>query len=190
MLIDKFLPIYEFSEVHTIRVNASPEVVYRAIRNVTAAEIPLFGTLMGLRALPARLTSKAMRVSSDNEPLLDYVLKSSFVLLAEARDYELVVGTIQKFWQTAGGLPPERITTPKQFMEFAVPDYGRAAMNFAIVPARNGTRCKVRTETRIHIPDPQARRKFAVYWFFIQRGSALIRRAWLRSIKKRAERDQ
>ncbi len=54
MLIDKFLPAYEFNEVHTIRVNASPEVVYRALKSVTAAEIPLFGALMGLRALALR----------------------------------------------------------------------------------------------------------------------------------------
>ena len=189
MLIDKFLPAYEFSEVHTIRVNASPEAVYRAIKNVTAEEIPLFGALMGLRALPARLMGKVMRTSRDNEPILNYVLKSSFVLLTEAPDHELVVGTIQKFWQTAGGLPPERITTTQQFMEFAAPDYGRAVMNFAIAPARSGTRCKVRTETRIHIPDLQARRKFAVYWFFIQPGSAIIRRAWLWAIKQRAEQN-
>ncbi|MEO6456981.1 MAG: hypothetical protein ABIO92_01710 [Chloroflexia bacterium] len=190
MLIDKFLPTYEFNEVHTIRVNASPEVVYRAIKNVTAEEIPLFGALMGLRALPVRLTGKVMRASDDdNEPLLNYVLKSSFVLLTEAPNHELVVGTIQKFWQASGGLPPERITTTQQFMEFAALDYGRAVLNFAIAPARSGAGCKVRTETRIHIPDPQARRKFAAYWFFIQPGSAIIRRAWLWAIKKRAERD-
>lgn len=189
MLIDKFLPTYEFNEVHTIRVDASPEVVYRAVKNVTAGEIPLFGTLMGLRALPARLMGKSMRGSRNNEPLLDYILKWSFVLLAETPNHELVVGTIQKFWQATGGQPSERIKTPRQFMDFAVPDYGRAVMNFAVAPARSGKGCKVRTETRIHIPDPQARRKFAVYWFFIQPGSAIIRRAWLWAIKRRAERD-
>ncbi len=35
--------------------------------------------------------------------------------------------------------------------------------------------------------DAQARRRFACYWRVIYPGSALIRRMWLRAVKKRAE---
>jgi hypothetical protein len=43
------------------------------------------------------------------------------------------------------------------------------------------------TETRVFAKTAAARRKFALYWFFIRPGSGFIRRMWLRAIKKRAE---
>ena len=42
--LDEFMPAYEFNEVHTIQINASPDQVYRAIQSVTAREITLFLT--------------------------------------------------------------------------------------------------------------------------------------------------
>lgn len=57
------------------------------------------------------------------------------------------------------------------------------------VDADNGTgSTKVRHETRIYAPDPSARKKFAAYWRMIYPGAALIRRMWLRSIERRAEK--
>ena len=43
------------------------------------------------------------------------------------------------------------------------------------------------TETRIQATDDQARRSFRRYWRVIYPGSAAIRRAWLRAIRRRAE---
>jgi hypothetical protein len=45
----------------------------------------------------------------------------------------------------------------------------------------------VRTETRVAATDAGSRRRFARYWRLIYPGSALIRRMWLRAIRKRAE---
>ncbi len=43
------------------------------------------------------------------------------------------------------------------------------------------------TETRVHVPDPVARRKFAQYWRIVRPFSGLIRIAVLRAAKRRAE---
>jgi len=56
-----------------------------------------------------------------------------------------------------------------------------AAMNFLI----DGS--LLSTETRIVARTAKARRVFAAYWFVIRLGSGLIRRMWLRAIRKRAE---
>jgi hypothetical protein len=56
-----------------------------------------------------------------------------------------------------------------------------AAMNFCIEGST------LSTETRVFAKTPEARRKFALYWYMIRPGSGLIRRSWLRAIKKRAE---
>jgi hypothetical protein len=44
------------------------------------------------------------------------------------------------------------------------------------------------TETRVHVPDPGARRKFARYWRVVRPFSGLIRVLVLRAAKRRAER--
>ncbi|MEP6858175.1 MAG: hypothetical protein ABI994_07300, partial [Gemmatimonadales bacterium] len=62
-----------------------------------------------------------------------------------------------------------------------------AAMNFLVTPdGRNGS--LVSTETRVFANSPSARRRFARYWRLIYPGSALIRRMWLRAVKRRATR--
>jgi hypothetical protein len=43
------------------------------------------------------------------------------------------------------------------------------------------------TETRVHVPDPVSRRKFARYWRIVRPFSGLIRIAVLRAAKRRAE---
>ena len=43
------------------------------------------------------------------------------------------------------------------------------------------------TETRVHVPDPVSRRKFAQYWRVVRPFSGLIRMGMLRAVKRRAE---
>jgi hypothetical protein len=43
------------------------------------------------------------------------------------------------------------------------------------------------TETRVHVPDPASRRKFAHYWRIVRPFSGLIRVVVLRAAKRRAE---
>jgi hypothetical protein len=43
------------------------------------------------------------------------------------------------------------------------------------------------TETRVHVPDPVSRRKFAHYWRIVRPFSGLIRIGVLRATKRRAE---
>ena len=43
------------------------------------------------------------------------------------------------------------------------------------------------TETRVHVPDPVSRRKFARYWRVVRPFSGLIRMVVLRAAKRRAE---
>src|SRR5262249_31840040 len=45
-----------------------------------------------------------------------------------------------------------------------------------------------RTEPRVYATDSATRRAFARYWRVIYLGSSLIRRMWLRAVRKRAER--
>ena len=75
--------------------------------------------------------------------------------------------------------------TAEQCRKLAGPGWAKATMNFLIEPRRAG--CVVTTETRVHATDARTRRRFRAYWTLIYPGSTLIRRMWLRAIKRRAE---
>lgn len=186
MQLDHFLPSYHFNEVHAITIHASPERIYRAVKDVTPSEMPIFTLLISLRALPALLTGKRRRSSSNTQPLLGQALARSFVLLAEQPNREVAIGTIGQFWRASGGT--YKIADAQEFLAANPPGYAKAAMNFVIYRKPGTGDTRLRTETRIHIPEPTARKRFAAYWRVIYPGSAIIRLAWLRAIKRRAER--
>jgi hypothetical protein len=65
------------------------------------------------------------------------------------------------------------------------PGFVLAAMNFVVTADGSGGSV-ITTETRVFASSPSARRRFAAYWRIIYPGSALIRRMWLRAIRRRA----
>ena len=58
-------------------------------------------------------------------------------------------------------------------------------MEFRLQPTQEGT--LLSTETRVLATDPQSRRAFARYWFFIRPSSGAIRREVLKVVARRAE---
>ncbi len=188
MLIDIFMPDYHFNEVHSIRIDAPPDRIFRAIKAVTPQEIRFFRTLTWIRSLPARLKGKGRARGDKTKPLLELATNSGFVLLAEEANRELVCGTISRFWKLPGDVHP-RIASPQEFLAFNRPDYAKTTVNFYVEDRGEGW-FKVTTETRIFALDPAARKKFALYWWVIYPGSASLRRNWLKAIKRRAEAEE
>lgn len=58
LLLDRYLPDFQFREVHTITVAAPPEQIFQTVIEVTPGEIRLAGALFWVRALPARLAGR------------------------------------------------------------------------------------------------------------------------------------
>lgn len=176
--LDDFLPAWQFSEVHSRRVEASPSRVYDAIKNVRADEIRLFRTLTWIRRAGRKMPENILHPGA-KRPLLDVATSSGFIYLAD-EPHEVVVGTIV----IAPKNRPRPQLTPELFRSTLDPGFALAAMNFRIVPDSDGS--IVTTETRVYANDATARRRFAWYWRTIYPGSAFIRRMWLRAIARRA----
>jgi hypothetical protein len=172
--LDEFLPKYDFSEHHATRVAASPERTLAATLALSARDTPLTLALVALRRLPARLRAGG--------PVLDQMERAGFVRLAE-RPGEIVLGVVGRFWELRSG---PRAVSAAEFVPFAEPGYAKAVIDFRVEPAPGG--CLLSTETRIAGTDEGARRTFGRYWRVVHPGSALIRREWLRAIRRRAER--
>jgi hypothetical protein len=186
MLLDDFLPAYEFREFHSIAIDASPERVFAALRELSTADLsPLIYLMLALRGLPAWLLGKKPSMSFRHGPFLERLYMGGFLPLAEDPGGEIVFGLVGQFWMLTGGLATG-VTNAATFLAFDDPAFTRAAINLRVhVDARGRTRCS--TETRIQASDPATRRKFARYWRIILPGSAFIRVLWLRAIKHKAE---
>ena len=181
--LDEFMPVYQFHEFHTIRIPADREQVYRAIKSVRADEILFFRTLIWIRR-GGRSGPETILNPAKDQPLLDVAIKTTFILLSEEANREIVVGTVV-------GAPPgwqrKSVATPEDFKALREPGFAFATMNFRVEDA-GPNESIVTTETRIYATDVSARRRFAAYWRVIYPGSSLIRAMWLRTIKKRAVR--
>ncbi|MBV9068343.1 MAG: hypothetical protein JO093_14415 [Acidobacteria bacterium] len=155
--LDEIMPRWQFVERHEIRIAATPERIYSAIRNVTASEIRFFQVLTAIRCMGRCREKESILHAPAAKPILDVAVGSGFRMLADDAPRELVIGS-----RVAPGA-------------FAV-------MNFHI-----GGDGLVTTETRVFARNDRARRRFAIYWRFIRPGSGIIRRSWLEAIKRRAE---
>jgi hypothetical protein len=61
LLIDQFLPRYDFAVVHAQVFRVPPEVCLRAARNLDLFRHPAIRALLDLRALPGRAASRLTR---------------------------------------------------------------------------------------------------------------------------------
>ncbi len=180
--LDEFAPVYEFSEVHSVRVKAPRGQVFQAIKAVTADEILFLRTLTWLRRL-GRPGPESILSAQEHLPLLEVATRTSFLLLAEVPDREIVVGTVVL---APSETRPRKLRLPEDFKAIHEPGFAVAAMNFLLEDAGPGASV-VTTETRVYTTDPSARSRFARYWRVIYPGSAVIRRMWLRAVQRRAE---
>lgn len=89
--LDRFVPVWQFRERHSIRITASPEAIFEAIRRVTPREIFLFRTLTFIRH-PVRGGPKSILNAPPDEPLLDVATRTGFRYLADEPPREIVVG--------------------------------------------------------------------------------------------------
>jgi hypothetical protein len=183
--LDEIVPIYQFSEVHEITIDAPADPTYRAICGVTANEIALLRTLTWIRRFGRPGPESVLNPPGD-KPFCDVALKSGFYLLADEPPREMVLGTFVAAPRAARANPPPRISAAT-FAGIHSPGFAIAVINFRLQPA-GPIRTRLTTETRVFATDARIRRVFAVYWRIIYPGSSIIRTMWLRAIKRRAER--
>lgn len=171
--LDDFLPAYEFAERHRLAITAPTERIDAAVRSVSLTDIPVARALWAVRRLGRGWGEPA-------RPFVDGGLQSA-VVLDEAPGEGIVLGLTGQFWRLRGGDPSGRPRNTDEFLSYTRPDSCKAVIDFRIGPSL------LSTETRVHVPDPASRRKFARYWRVIRPFSGLIRILFLRAARRRAE---
>ncbi len=184
--LNEVLPDAEFSGEVSVVIHAAPRAIFQALREVTLADMPLAKFLGELRYLPGRLMGKQAEAPA-TEPFMNLIMvESGNVLLAEAPEHELVVGSVGKYHN----LLDQQIASlqsPADFISFDQPDYQKLAMSFRIVGSEPTAGYKLILAHRTHALSPAARAKFALYWLGIKPGGNFVSWLLLRAIKRRAE---
>lgn len=170
MLIDEFLPKYDFIETHDIEIRASAETVFGLMNEVDLCESPIIRWLFFLRGLRA------------GHLKLRDLKKSDFEILGIEKNKELLLGLAGKFWTPTGQM--QKINADN-FRAFDKKGFAKAVWNFSV--DGNGNETRLTTETRVRCLDDASRRSFRFYWTFIQPFSGLIRNEMLKVIKRNAE---
>jgi hypothetical protein len=173
MLIDEFLPVYDFSERHETKVRASAAKVYAAVNTTDFNESWIIWSLLTLRGLGFGRSSEKLTLRDAFD---------DFVVLGEKPDEEILLGLAGKFWLPTGNL--QKIDAGN-FKEFKEKGFAKAAWNFSL--AESGGETLLKTETRIQCLDEESRQYFALYWTVVKPFSGLIRTEMLRLIKEKAE---
>jgi hypothetical protein len=171
--LDDFLPAFEFVERHALAIEAPRERIDAAFRSVAIADIPVARALWWVRRLG--------RPTGDlTKPFLAGEVPG--IVLEDVPGEGIVLGLTGQFWKIRGGYrDPTRPRTPDEFVAYARPDMCKAVIDFRVGPS------SLSTETRVHVADPAARRKFRRYWVVIRPFSGLIRILFLRAARRRAE---
>jgi len=151
--LDAYLPEYEFSERHRIRIAAAPARIDTVVREIAAEDVAVLRLLFRLRRLG--------RPAPARRPFVEHGRR-----LEDAPGEGLIVGLEGDFWRLRGS---GRGSSCSAVIDFRAADGG------------------LTTETRVHVADPAARRKFARYWRVVRPFSGLTRIAFLREAKRRAE---
>jgi hypothetical protein len=187
MLIDRYLPIYDVTQVCETRIHASPDEAYHAIAEADLRD-PVISALFALRELPMRLTRR-LRGEPPPVPPTRITFGSitregpGWVVLAEEPGSELVIGSVGRFWQKDYGGRP---VSAEEFASFAEPGFAKLAIGFSVRPdGLGGTVLKY--EARTATTDATAYRHFHRYWRLIRPGVALVMRSALHRIKLEAE---
>ena len=188
MLLDRAIPEYQFHEVHSTLVRAEGGRVFDAIRSVSPDELPLFRLLMGVRGLPGAMWRRSSPWRGSPGSLLDRALTAGFAVLAQDDDREFVLGLLAQPWRVLGARVAPVPSSLEAFADLRMPGYAKVATNFLLHDDEADDRARrLRTETRVWLPDVATTVRFGAYWTLIRPGSGLIRREWLERIKARSE---
>jgi len=163
-------------------VAAPPDRAYRAVRELTIGEVPWFRRLMVARTLPGRLLGRRYELSYSGG-FVDGFLGAGFVLLGERPGRELAIGGAGRFWHPLRFHPLVPLVDAERFRAFSEPGWTKAAFDVAVLPEEGGSR--ITSEIRMAGTDPQATRRFGLYWRLIRAPSGWIRRSALRAARRR-----
>lgn len=187
LLIDRFLPTYDFGVAHADVFRATPARCYQVATELDLFQTPVIRTLIGIRGLPQRVASAlrgrgttTTREASRRTFRFRDMVDLGWMTLAETPGEELVLGQVSRPWKGVA-VSTHVPDTPEQFTSFHEPGFAKIAASLRVDPHGNDSSI-LTMETRVALTDDTSRRRFRRYWLVIGPFSSLIRRMALRQL--------
>ncbi|MGX7347333.1 hypothetical protein ACWM9A_15925 [Acetobacter pasteurianus] len=180
MLIDKYIPSFQFSEQHSLEINAQASDVLHAAINYQPDNDSIIRAAIIIREFPNKLID---RIKGNSLSAQRSFSLRNFTLLDHLENHEVVFGLAGRFWQADYG--QVLLQDRKDFVRFNDHGAAKLALNFSVERLGNN-RTRLATETRVCCLDVEAKRKFTPYWYLIRPVSGLIRRRMLATIGRMA----
>ena len=184
----EFVPGATSGNTTEIDIEASPELVWKALQALRFDDLRVTKLLIGIRSLPGVALGKgALRRRNDateTSPLMEAITSSRFIVLHSEPDRIVTLGIVGQFWRLTGG-KDAAVKDRATFVDFKEPGFVKSAVDFVLVPHGSGTR--VTTHTCNRATDESTARLFKNYWRVIGLGSKLIRLDMLRALRRRAK---
>ena len=197
MLVDEFLPLYDFSDTLETAVRADVATTWRALIDADLIEVgrrrPLVGLLGAVRVLPdlvwQRLHGEHPPAAPERLTLRDTtqlpVGGGGWVLLGERPEEEIALGLVGKFWRPVIEYADVRATA---FRDFAEPGFGKTVYALGTRGLEDG-RTLLWATMRTATTDEHARTWFRRYWTFgVGYGAHVLVHGLLDSVREEAER--
>jgi len=198
MLVDEFLPTFDFSDTIETTVAADRARTWRALTEADLIEVgrsrPLVGLLGGVRILPElvwqRLHGEHPPTVPDRLTLHDTtklpMRDGGWVLLGERPEEELALGLVGKFWRPVIEYAEVDATA---FEDFDEPGYAKTVYALG-TRALDDRRTLLWATMRTASTDEHARAWFRRYWTFgVGYGAHVLVHGLLDFVRERAERE-
>lgn len=179
-LMLRFLPRWQFAEVHGLFVPAAPGVVLDAASRREVLDDPLARGLIAIRELPGRLAGRLGFASALRQR--EAFGFGDFVALGRDGDRELAFGLAGRFWRADYGLL--KFADAREFAAYDGAGAAKLVLNFRAEAAEGGTR--LTTRTRVFCGDAASKRRFFFYWCLIRPASGWIRQRLLERVREAA----
>jgi hypothetical protein len=182
LVLDREMPAFDVVITESIVVDAEVEATFVAARRLDFLRVrtPLLAAAFWMRGLPEWFRPGTTRpppprlVLGEGDPL------PGWLVLGETPGRELAFGAVGKFWQ---GTIEWRDVDRSEFAGFAEPGFGKIACDLRVQPCGEG-RTLLTYECRTGTTSPDARRKFARYWWLIRPFVGHVMRATLATIQR------
>jgi hypothetical protein len=174
----------QFRDRIAIHVQASPDAIFRALREIRLSDMKLAWLLGEIRYLPSRLAGHMPAVDA-KAPFFETLIAGGTLILRDDAPREVITGSAAQLHRV--NQAPRRFPTREAFDAFADPEHEKLFMSIRVAPSgRPGESWLVLEHATLAL-SPDTAHKFSRYWRIIKPLGAFVSWQLLRAVRRRAQ---